>query len=61
LSRAGNHAWKAEWAGLIAGRHVSVVMDRDCAGRDAARRIAGDLQAAGAVARVIEVKADVVA
>ncbi len=50
----GDHAWEAEWAGLLAGRHVSVMMDCDHAGRDAAQRIAADLDAAGAVARVID-------
>jgi len=50
----GDHAWEAEWAGLLAGRHVSVIMDCDHAGRDAAQRIAADLDAAGAVARVID-------
>jgi DNA primase len=49
----GDHAWEVEWAGLFAGRHVSVIMDCDRAGRDAAQRIAADLDAAGAVARVI--------
>jgi hypothetical protein len=33
---------------------VSVIMDCDRAGRTAARRIAGDLDAAGAAARVID-------
>lgn len=50
----GDHAWEAEWAGLLAGRHVSVIMDCDRAGRDAAQRIAADLDAAGAVARVTD-------
>ena len=51
---AGDHAWETEWAGLLAGRHVSVVMHCDRAGRDAVQRIAGDLQPVGAVARVID-------
>jgi DNA primase len=50
----GDHAWEAEWAELLPERQVSVVMDCDCAGRDASQRIAADLQAAGAVARVID-------
>jgi hypothetical protein len=50
----GDHAWEAEWAGLLAGRHVAVVMDCDRAGRIAAERIAGDLQAAGAIARMVD-------
>jgi hypothetical protein len=50
----GDHAWEAEWAGLLVGRLVSVIMDCDRAGRDAAQRITADLHAAGAVARVVD-------
>jgi DNA primase len=50
----GDHAWEAEWASLLAGRQVSLIMDCDRAGRQAAQRIAGDLDAAGAAARVID-------
>ena len=39
----GDHAWEPEWACLFSGRRVSVVMDCDAAGREAAGRIAGDL------------------
>jgi DNA primase len=39
----GVEAWRAEWAGLFAGRHVVIVMDADHQGRAAARRIADDL------------------
>ena len=43
----GDDAWEAEWARLFAGRHVSVVFDCDRAGREAAARIAADLQGGG--------------
>jgi hypothetical protein len=43
----GDHAWETEWAHLFVGRRVSVVMDCDQAGREAARRIAGDLKGGG--------------
>ena len=55
---AGDHAWEAEWASLLAGRQVSVIMDCDRAGRTAAQRIAGDLDAAGAIARVVDLAPD---
>jgi hypothetical protein len=51
---AGDHAWDSAWVGLLAGHHVAVVMDCDRAGRIAAERVAGDLQAAGAIARVVD-------
>jgi hypothetical protein len=40
----GDHAWQAGWAQLLAGRHVTVVMDCDPAGRDAGARIVADLR-----------------
>ena len=43
----GDHAWEAEWAQLLAGRRVSIVMDCDDPGREAARRITGDLKDIG--------------
>ena len=43
----GDDAWESEWARLFAGRYVSVVLDCDRAGREAAARIAADLRAAG--------------
>jgi hypothetical protein len=49
----GDHAWQPEWAKLFAGRSVSVVMDSDAAGRQAADRIATDLQSVAAV-RVVD-------
>jgi hypothetical protein len=49
----GDHAWRPEWARLLAGRHVTVVMDSDPAGRAAAQRISADLQAVAAV-RVVD-------
>jgi len=39
----GDHAWQSAWARLLAGRRVTIVMDADQQGRDAARRIARDL------------------
>jgi len=39
-------AWEPEWGRLFAGRVVSVVLDCDPAGREAAARIAADLKAA---------------
>ena len=50
----GDHAWEAQWAWLLAGRRVSVVMDSDHAGRVAAERIAGDLRAAGVHGSIID-------
>ena len=35
----GNHAWRDNWARLFAGHHVTIVMDADAPGRDAAQRI----------------------
>jgi hypothetical protein len=45
IALPGVEAWRAEWAGLFAGRHVAIVMDADHQGRAAARRIADDLAA----------------
>lgn len=39
----GTQAWRAEWAPLVAGRRVMVVMDCDSPGRAAAARIQSDL------------------
>jgi hypothetical protein len=50
----GDHAWEAQWARLLARRHVSVVMDSDHAGRVAAERIAGDLRAAEVNGSIID-------
>jgi DNA primase len=43
IALPGVEAWRAEWADLFAGRHVTIVMDADHQGRAAARRIADDL------------------
>ena len=40
----GDHSWRVEWAQLLAGRRVTVVMDADGPGRELAKRIAGDLR-----------------
>ena len=51
----GTHAWRTEWAGELVGRRVTVVMDADCPGRQAAERIAGDLERHGAAhVRIVE-------
>ena len=50
----GTHAWRAEWGSALAGRDVTVVMDADRPGRDAAARIAADLRRHGARAQVVE-------
>jgi hypothetical protein len=50
----GDHAWETDWARLFAGRRASVVMDCDHAGREAAKRIAGDLRATGVHGSVID-------
>jgi Toprim-like len=49
----GDHAWQPDWAELLAGRHVTIVMDADKQGRAAAERIAHDL-ADHAQARIVE-------
>jgi hypothetical protein len=41
----GDHAWRPSWARLLAGRHVTKVMDADAQGRAAPARIAADLVA----------------
>jgi hypothetical protein len=51
----GTHAWRTEWASELAGRRVTVVMDADRPGRQAAVRIAADLeQHAAAHVRILE-------
>ena len=51
----GTHAWRAEWSGELVGRRVTVVMDADRPGRQAAARIAGDLERHGAAhVRILE-------
>jgi hypothetical protein len=49
----GVHAWRAEWASLLHGRTVTVLMDCDAAGRDAAQRIATDLSSTASV-RIVD-------
>ena len=50
----GDHAWEGEWAQLLAGRRVSFVMDCDDPGREAARRVAGDLKGIGVSGSIID-------
>lgn len=39
----GDHAWQPAWTQLLAGRHITIVMDADPQGRAAAAQIAEDL------------------
>ena len=48
----GANAWRSEWASALDGRRVVVVMDCDRAGRQAAARIAEDLERRGIVAGI---------
>jgi hypothetical protein len=41
----GDHAWRSTWGDLLAGRHVTIVMDADTQGRAAALRISVNLAA----------------
>jgi hypothetical protein len=50
--------WEAEWAQLLRGRCVSVVLDCDRAGRDTADRIARDLKAADVRGSVVDLAPD---
>ena len=43
IAVSGTYAWRSEWAPAFAGRRVTVVMDCDPPGREAADRIASDL------------------
>jgi DNA primase len=43
LAVPGTDAWKPDWAPLLAGRTVTIIMDADRVGRNAATRIARDL------------------
>ena len=54
IALPGDDAWEPEWARLLVGRYVSVVLDCDRAGRQAARRIADDLKAAGVRGSVVD-------
>lgn len=46
---SGTYAWRSEWAAAFAGRRVTVLMDCDRPGRDAAHRIASDLASSSEV------------
>ena len=50
----GTHAWRAQWAELFAAREVTVIMDCDRPGRQAAARIGRDLHAHGARVRLVD-------
>jgi hypothetical protein len=53
----GDHAWQPRWAELFTGRSVTVLMDSDRAGREAAHRIATDLRPVAEV-RVVDLAPD---
>ena len=48
----GDDAWQSEWARLLAGRQVTIVMDADAAGRAAAAQIARDLASFASEVRI---------
>ena len=48
----GANAWRSEWASALDGHRVVVVMDCDRPGRQAAARIAEDLERRGIVAGI---------
>ena len=50
----GTSAWQPSWAPLLAGRHVTIVMDCDPPGRQAADQIGASLRAAAIAADVID-------
>jgi hypothetical protein len=50
----GANAWRSEWARSLAGRSVVVVMDCDRVGRQAAGRIAADLDRRGIEVGVVD-------
>jgi putative DNA primase/helicase len=50
----GVASWRQQWRELLRGREVVVIMDADRAGRDAARRIAGDLRGSAATVVVVD-------
>jgi Toprim-like len=50
IAVSGTYAWRSEWALAFAGRRVTVVMDCDRPGREAAIRIASDLAPSSEVA-----------
>ncbi len=54
----GDDAWEPACAQLLRGRYVSIVLDCDRAGRDAAARIASDLKAAGVRGSVVDLAPD---
>ncbi len=54
----GAAAWRAEWAKAFTGRQVTVVMDCDVPGREAARRIAHDLAGVAQSVDVVDLDAE---
>ena len=50
----GTHAWRNDWGRALTGREVTVAMDADRAGREAAARIARDLHTHRAKAAIVD-------
>ncbi len=54
----GANAWQPTWAGHLAGRHVTIVMDCDPAGRHAAQEIATALTPLTLVVEIVDLRPD---
>lgn len=54
----GVDSWRPEWAHLLSGRQVTIVMDCDHQGRAAARRIAAELRAQNLAAEILDLDPD---
>jgi hypothetical protein len=54
----GTNAWRPDWSSLLAGRHVTVVMDCDQAGRHAAEEIAESLAGAATTVEIVDLWPD---
>jgi Toprim domain len=50
----GTNAWRSPWGRLFAGRHVTIVMDCDEPGREAAHQIATDLEPFAAAIEIVD-------
>jgi hypothetical protein len=54
----GTSAWQPQWAQLLQGRHVKIVMDCDAAGRRAADQIHASLRAAAISSEIVDLWPD---
>jgi hypothetical protein len=54
----GDHAWRTDWAPLLAERDVTIVVDSDRPGRAAGQRIARDLKSVAARVKVVDLAHD---